>query len=81
MKPRQPPVALTPEDTSIWMWVILRSRMTANELYGNSGFHADRRDADLMLWATEVAQFGPASIQLDGIDCRGWTQHEAPVWP
>ena len=34
---------------------------------------ADNRDADLVLRAQEIARFGPAAIQLWGIDCRGWT--------
>lgn len=38
----------------------------------------DISDADLMLHAQEVAQFGPAAIELYGIAFRGW--NSTPYW-
>jgi hypothetical protein len=62
------PFALTEEDSRIWT-------RQARYAYDGSFFlsrNQDRRDADLMLQAQEVAQFGPAAIELYGIACRGW---------
>ena len=54
MKPRLNPAPLTHEDTAIWCRVILSMRGAhAGQFYANSGFHADRRDADLMLAAQD----------------------------
>lgn len=33
----------------------------------------DISDADLMLHAQELAQFGNAAISIYGIECRGWS--------
>jgi hypothetical protein len=71
------PVApLTKEDGDIWVRVINRSRrcFSAHDagLYHRVTLGADRRDADLMLQAQEIASFGPTGIQLYGIDFRGW---------
>jgi hypothetical protein len=78
MKPF-PSAPLTLEDMAIWSgiqrrWIarfynVLREHVTSE---------VDRRDADLMLQAQEVAQFGPAAIELYGIACRGW--NSTPYW-
>jgi hypothetical protein len=84
MKPRLGSAPWTDDDEKIWADLIQRSRVRSADGLCNLCFRSeesDRRDAALMLWAQEVAQFGEAAIQLNGIDCRGWTQHEAPVWP
>lgn len=62
--------ALTAEDYEIFLrW----SELDNGDLF-RSCRAADRRDADLMFMAAEIARAGPCSIQLFGIDCRGWTQ-------
>jgi hypothetical protein len=66
-----PPANLTPEDTSIWCEVYLRAGRRP-EFGIVRAAAADRHDAELMLQAQEVAQFGPAAIELYGIAFRGW---------
>lgn len=65
---RKPPLPLTAEDQKIW------TRPTWYA-YNGSFFmsrHSDRRDAYRMCQAQEIAQFGPAAIELDGDAFRGW---------
>lgn len=70
---------LTEEDRDIWLRV-------AVDFGAQHGFHcldlflrcADRRDADLMFMASDIAKYGPCAVQLFGIDCRGWSQE--PDW-
>lgn len=58
-------------------------------LHARHGFHeiswlalvdayeaADRRDAELMLYAQQIASCGPCGIELYGIAFRGWDQAE-----
>jgi len=74
MKPL-PPILLTKEDHDIWCRVTWDGHLHGwHELAQDS----DRRDAELMLRAQEVAQFGPAAIELYGIACRGW--NSPPYW-
>jgi hypothetical protein len=72
------PVApLTDED--MWAWCFALRKMDTKTSGSWSAYEqADRRDADLMLQAQEVAQFGPAAIELYGIACRGW--NSPPYW-
>jgi hypothetical protein len=75
MKPRLPVEALTPEDQAIWRAICCFSfhRQRLSVCAEHQAQEQDRRDADLMLQAQEVAQFGPsAAIELYGIACRGW---------
>lgn len=37
------------------------------------GLASDIIDADLMLHAQQLAQFGNAAISIYGIECRGWS--------
>jgi hypothetical protein len=69
MKP-SPPAPLTEED--FWIWQRFHSRGWKVRHWVHRMFDADRRDADLMLQAQEIARFGSAGIQLYGIDFRGW---------
>ena len=63
------------EEIEVWRALAHRERFRVFGPYGILGKirESDRRDAELMLQAQEIAQFGPAAIQLFGIDCRGWT--------
>lgn len=76
MKPRPSSADLTQEDWLAW-------------LHARHGFHeiswlalvdayeaADRRDAELMLYAQQIASCGPCGIELYGIAFRGWDQAE-----
>jgi hypothetical protein len=72
-----PPILLTKEDTAIWCRVYLRHGRRP-EFGVVPAVLADRRDAELMLRAQEVAQFGPAAIELYGIACRG--RNSPPYW-
>lgn len=62
------------EEIEVWRALAHRERFRVFGPYGILGKirESDRRDAELMLQAQEIAQFGPAAIQLFGIDCRGW---------
>jgi hypothetical protein len=76
MKLRLNPAPLTFED--IHMFVTRGGRIPGNAWGAKvvQLFMADRRDADLMLLAQEVASHGPCGIELNGIACRGWDQAE-----
>jgi hypothetical protein len=75
MKPRLESAEYTAED----MHIHLRHYNASAELarFGGALFGIARvqdcRDADLMLQAQEVAQFGPCPLELYGIPCRGWS--------
>jgi hypothetical protein len=74
MKPL-PRAPLTKEDWFAWNCVelrLIRAGVPGWSLRRWRYINGDERDAELMLSAQEVAQFGPAAIQLHGIDCRGW---------
>jgi hypothetical protein len=75
---RLPAGTWTTEDTDIWVRVLERHGLywyASNLIWFQE---QDRRDAELMLQAQEVAQFGPAAIELYGIACRGW--NSTPYW-
>lgn len=60
-----------------WAWPVWASLVTRLErdhvttLYRHS-IEDDRRDAELMRVATQVARFGRSALELHGIACRGW---------
>lgn len=81
VKVRPDPIPYTAEDADIWVCVGLWPCFALNDFLELNSAIGDRRDADLMLWAQQVSQFGDAAVELDGIDCRGWTQREPPIWP
>ncbi len=68
MKPL-PRAALTEEDSHIWYG---RSPLGYNLVLRHISIECDRRDAALMLEVQQVAEWGPAAIELHGIACRGW---------
>lgn len=74
MKPRLRSAPWTEEDRAAWFdWQVNRNRDL--QLWGaleRISWPADRRDADLMFQAQEVRHFGPAGLQLYGIDFMGW---------
>lgn len=79
VKPLLNCLPMSGKDTDIWHLVVDRfyaskraPRYAFTGLWSGS-LTQGRRDAELMLQAQEIAQFGPAAIQLFGIDCRGWT--------
>lgn len=76
MRPRLEPAPYTQEDSDIWMCVGLWGPFALNDKLELSSSIGDRRDADLMLVAQEIARFGPCAIELYGIACRGWDQAE-----
>jgi hypothetical protein len=78
----KPLPVLTEEDWSIWLRLRAGQFDSSNDdswLEIVDHYEAsDRRDAELMLRAQEVAQFGPAAIELYGIACRG--RNSPPYW-
>jgi hypothetical protein len=70
---RLPVAPLTQEDIRIWMRVITFSGASANQIYANSGFQADRRDAEKMHERMEWQAIG---LREQGYDWRterrGW---------
>jgi hypothetical protein len=76
IKPRLSPLLITEEDMRIWT-------RPARYAYDSSfplSRHQDRSDAELMLQAQRIAACGPAAIQLEGIDCRGWDEDWEIRW-
>jgi hypothetical protein len=63
---------LTEEDMRIWS----RAARYAYDGSFQLSRHQDRRDWHLMLIVQEIAAFGPCSIEMYGIACRGWDQAE-----
>ena len=76
MKPRLVSLPLTSEDVMIWRrW----RRHVGDPWYGRLRIEygaADIRDAELMLYAQQIASCGPCGIELYGIAFRGWDQAE-----
>lgn len=76
-----PPCPLTAEDYRIWrnlcVWCFHRPAQAAGRgivCAESLAKASDQKDYRLMLVAQQIAAHGPAAIQLEGIDCRGWTQ-------
>jgi len=84
MKPRLNPAPLTTEDGDIWARVVNRSRRCFSShdagLYHRVTLGADRRDADLMLYAQQhklVTWVGPPMIHVRNAVSAYWSD---PPW-
>lgn len=75
MKPRLDSVPLTSLDKQIWSVVSWQIGGHGGRAWAFSQ-SADRRDAELMLYAQQIASCGPCGIELYGIAFRGWDQAE-----
>jgi hypothetical protein len=64
-------VTLTDEDFSIWLRVC--DRRPHGIMWAKHYRDGDRRDADMMCEAQQIAYFGPCPLLLYGIEFRGWT--------
>jgi hypothetical protein len=70
-----PSAPTTREDRAIWLRFNLPLKKPRPKLAVSPAYHeADRRDAELMLEAQQIANFGDAAIELYGIAFRGWTE-------
>lgn len=78
MRRRAQSAPLTEEDLEAWGQVCERFRPGGPCYWYEATRAADRRAADLMFMASDIAKYGPCAIQLFGIDCRGWS--EEPDW-
>lgn len=79
MKPRLGPAMLTEEDRFAWGYCLLRWSPGVVDLYGLS-MDADRRDADLMLYAQQhklVTWVGPPMIHVRNAVSAYWCD---PPW-
>jgi hypothetical protein len=83
MKYRLDSGLLTEEDYSILAHLCDRSGTKLYWAWCRIVGDSDERDADLMLEAQHVAEWGPAAIELHGIACRGWNDrgyYRERVW-
>jgi hypothetical protein len=69
--PRAP---LTKEDRLIWLRINIPLNRPPRNPLTPAYFLADRRDAALMLFAQQIARYGPSAIEISGIRVRGWDQ-------
>ena len=74
-KIRAEPCEQTIADAIVWATVMFRlgNRGRFGSVLWTRSLMRDRDDANLMLLAQELAQFGNAAISIYGIECRGWS--------
>lgn len=65
---------LTDEDRSIWLKVCCRRAPLGSPCAAHAAELSDVKDYIAMLQFQMIARFGPAGIQFEGIDVRGWDQ-------
>lgn len=79
MNTRLYPAPPTEEDLEVWCLVAYRFSFGDHVRWSalaNVTRKVAKRDADLMLYAQQIASCGPCGIELYGIAFRGWDQAE-----
>lgn len=72
---------MTDEDRFIWRLNFLAAPVGHGVPMLRGYLNADRYDSDLLKFVAQMASFGPAAIEVGGVNCRGWSLRSDLTYP